>query len=373
MLLSFATVRGFREQITEKLNLIHGDFIIDATDNTETGEPRSFPITDIHAFSSLKKIEIVENVLPSFSKACILKSDDEIEGLIAKGVDRNKILAYLKGFNCESTNELSEFPIAISKSLAKKLNLNLNDDVKAVFFVQDSSGNNRPKARRFTIDALFETGIETVDNSMVVMDIQQMYRLYGTDSVISQLEIWTDKSINGIEKKNLRNQLYDCINLQKLRVNTSKEFSRTVFDWLAILNVNVVIILILMALVAIAAMCTTILILITEKTSFIGLIQSMGARSKDIRKVFVFQGLIIVILGLLLGNALAFGIGLGQNYFKWISLNQDIYFINHVVVSFNWMEVLLVNVGAIVLVYLSLFMPVNYIRKISPLKAIRFK
>jgi lipoprotein-releasing system permease protein len=156
-------------------------------------------------------------------------------------------------------------------------------------------------------------------------------------------------------------------------LNTLQEHNRLIFDWLSILNTNVLIILVLMALVAIFGMSTTLLILIIERTPLIGLLSAMGAKFGEIGKVFLSQAMGISLLGLVIGNVFAFVLIWGQNTFKWIHLNQEVYFIPYVKFEISTTEVILVDISAMLLIFLSLWLPARYIKKVDIIKAINFK
>jgi lipoprotein-releasing system permease protein len=194
--------------------------------------------------------------------------------------------------------------------------------------------------------------------------------LQPSDAKYSQMEIWVDSG-EDLEKK--RSQLLKELPTGYVRLNTLQEHNRLIFDWLSILNTNVLIILVLMALVAIFGMSTTLLILIIERTPLIGLLSAMGAKFGEIGKVFLSQAMGISILGLFIGNLLAFGLIWGQNTFKWIHLNQEVYFIPYVKFEISTTEVIFVDLSAMLLIFLSLWLPARYIKKVDIIKAINFK
>jgi lipoprotein-releasing system permease protein len=318
----------------------------------------------------IQKLPGVDRILFSSSKASIVKSDEEIEGIIAKGISKTQLKTYLGEFAIKTVVPEDEHWVAISKTLAKRLNVGLNDNLRLVFFVQDSTGNTRPRARKLTITTLFETGVDKVDANMVLLDESIVARMMPDNYSITQLEIWVKPGKNVAEVKR---SIQKIIDIKSVRVNSAEEFNRQIFDWLSILDLNVIILLCLITVVAITATCTTLLILMTERTAFIGLMQSMGARYADIQKIFIYQASIIAVAGILIGNFIAIGICMLQNHFKWLTLNQEVYFIKYVAMKINLLEVLTVDVFSIGLIYLSLYIPARYIKKIHPIIALKFK
>ena len=370
IVIAFATVRGFRDEIKHKISMVHGDLVVDAAVNVENSEP--IPLNDslIPNLQNIQKLPGVERILFSSSKASIIKSDEEIEGIIAKGISKNQLKKYLGEFAIEFEKPKDEYWIAISKTLAKRLNVGLNDNLRLVFFVQDSTGNTKPRARKLTVTTLFETGVDKVDANMVLLDESIVTRMMPDNFSVTQLEIWVKQ---GEEITEIKKNIQNIIDIKSVRVNSAEEFNRQIFDWLSILDLNVIILLCLITIVAITATCTTLLILMTERTAFIGLMQSLGARYTDIQKIFIYQASIIAIAGILIGNLIAIGLCMSQNHFKWLTLNQEVYFIKYVAMKVNVFEVLTVDIFAILMIYLSLYIPARYIKKIHPIIALKFK
>ena len=350
--------------------MVHGDLVVDAAANVENSEP--IPLNDslLPNLQAIKKLNGVDRVLFSSSKASIVKSDEEIEGIIAKGIAIHQLKQYLGEFAIKSEKPEDEHWVAISKTLAKRLNVDLNDNIRLVFFVQDSTGNTKPRARKLTVTTLFETGVDKVDANMVLLDESIVTRMMPENYSTTQLEIWV-KSGNNIA--DVKKSIQSVIDIKSVRVNSAEEFNRQIFDWLSILDLNVIILLCLITVVAITATCTTLLILMTERTAFIGLMQSLGARYSDIQKIFIYQASIIAIAGILIGNIIAIGLCLLQNHFKWLTLNQEVYFIKYVAMKVNVLEVVTVDVFSLLLIYLSLYIPARYIKKIHPIIALKFK
>ena len=370
MILAFATVRGFRDEIKHKISLVHGDFVLDASSNVENGDPQPFHDSLEKSILKLKSLKGIKNIILSSSKTSIIKSEEEIEGIIAKGIQRNDLKGYLGDFVVQSDVYENEFWVGVSTVLAKRLKVKLGDDLKLVFFVQDSLGNTKPRARKLTITTIFETGIERVDANMVLLDQSVVKMMLPANYGYTQAEIWVNQnaSLKGLKKEIAMN-----LNFQALRLNTAEEYNRQIFDWLSILDLNVIILLLLITVVAITATCTTLLILITEKTSFIGLMITLGARNNYIQRIFIYQASMIAFIGLMLGNIMALSLCYFQNRFKFLTLNQEVYFIKYVAMKVNISEVVLVNIGAFILIYLSLYLPARYIRKMNPITAIKFK
>ena len=371
MLLSIATLSGFKKEIQQKISNVQGDFIIDSGRNIESGEPFPLSNTDVATMLQIRDIPGVKRVIPSASKACIIKSEEDIEGLMAKGIDSTSTSYFNQAYHVirQTSRPYGQW-CWISENTAKRLNIDTGTAITVVFFVADEFGNSRPRARRLTVTAIYQTGIQKIDAQMILVDQNLLRAFFPDGKSFTQLEIWTD---NTIENNNIRKEILTSLPNAYIRLNTLQEYNRLIFDWLAILNTNVLIILVLMALVAITGMSTTLLILIIERTSNIGLLMAMGAKSKDISKMFVIQAMMIAVIGILLGNMLTLGVVYGQNNYHLISLNQDIYFIPYVKLSLSLFDWFWVDLAAIAVIGIALWLPAQYIRKIDLIKAITFK
>jgi lipoprotein-releasing system permease protein len=371
MLLSIATLKGFKYEIEKKISAVQGDFIIDSGRNIEAGEP--FPIHDSDIFLLLKyrKSPSLSRVIPSATKACVLKSENEIEGLMAKGIDSLDKTYFQKAYPLKRSIS-GEFLNGcwISQTTANRLNADTGDRITVVFFVNEDSGLNKPRARKLKILGIYETGVDKIDGQMLVLDKRTLEPFLPINHSYTQIEIWAaDKA----DLTSVRKELLLGLPSGFLRLNTLQEYNRMIFDWLAILNTNVLIILILMILVAITTMGTTLLILIIERTSSIGLLLALGAKSRDISKVFVYKAVWISLIGVLLGNLFAILTLWSQNTFHWIQLNQEIYFIPYVVLKLTVWDWLWVDMGALIIIAMSMLLPARFVRKIDIIKAIRFK
>jgi lipoprotein-releasing system permease protein len=375
MILTIATVKGFQNGIRDKVVKIHGSYIVDHAANVEGAEPLVISSMHLPEFmqkgSNSKELKNmgVSRAAISASKACIVKGEDDLDGMIAKGMELGDFNFGMGEFVIKSFRE----PIAgtwvyISQSLSDRLKLDTGDALTLVFFVNDSSGNGRPRAARPIIAGIFETGIEQIDNQVIYTGLDLVQKYTEVKPGFTQIELWESNngSLNPME---VAKQLDPGI----LRISDSKQFHRQIYDWLAILNTNVWVILILMAVVAIIAMSTILLILMVEKTSFVGIAQAMGSPISQIQKIFLWQSAIIVFFGVVIGDVIAVALCWIQDNYHYLTLNQDVYFVKYVMVDLEPMSVLWVNIGVVLASVLAALLPVQWIKRMTPSRAIRFQ
>ena len=375
MILTIATVKGFQNGIRDKVVKIHGSYIVDHAANVEGAEPLVISSMHLPEFmqkgSNSKELKNmgVSRAAISASKACIVKGEDDLDGMIAKGMELGDFNFGMGEFVIKSFRE----PVAgtwvyISQSLSDRLKLDTGDALTLVFFVNDSSGNGRPRAARPIIAGIFETGIEQIDDQVIYTGLDLVQKYTEVKPGFTQIELWESNngSLNPME---VAKQLDPGI----LRISDSKQFHRQIYDWLAILNTNVWVILILMAVVAIIAMSTILLILMVEKTSFVGIAQAMGSPISQIQKIFLWQSAIIVFFGVVIGDVIAVALCWIQDKYHYLTLNQDVYFVKYVMVDLEPMSVIWVNIGVVLASVLAALLPVQWIKRMTPSRAIRFQ
>lgn len=386
MIVTIATVTGFQNGIRDKVVKVHGNFIIDHAANVEGSEPLV-----IQSKSITKNLSIfpgIERIAISSSKACIIKGEDEIDGVVSKGMNwddfeysmgdyvkhRINFTPIINKSQISSGSEVNPKKVQsgswvyVSQSMADRMKLDTGQMVTLVYFIEDSMGNRRPRAARPLVAGIYETGIDQIDNHVVFVNRDLVQRYQKPSDGFTQIEIW-ESSNKSIDFLSLNAQLP----AGQLRISDSKQFHRQIYDWLAILNTNVWVIVILMALVSLIAMSTILLIIMVEKTSFIGVAQSMGASIASIQKVFIWQSGIIVIFGLIFGDLLAIGLCYFQQKTHFLTLNQEVYFVKYVMVHIDGTSIFLVNLGILLASILTAIVPVQWIKRMTPSKAIRFQ
>ncbi len=402
MIIAVSVVTGFQNEIRNKV--IGFGSHIQVTRFSLNNSYESDPIfIDTTLSNKIKNIEGVRHIQTFATKAGIIKTDKEIYGAVLKGVGNdfdwsffnNKII---EGKPFIASDSTSSSQTIISKYIANKLNLKVGDHLH-VYFIQ-----NPPRARNFEISAIYETGLEELDDKYILVDIKHIQKLNdwqasqigGYEVLLDNNELFnsTLKSFyldSGIPKliatitnsNDDNNDIYKD-NLDKIGekvyatagseidTKTIKELYSQIFDWLDLQNINVQIIIILMLLVAGINMISALLILILEKTNMIGILKAIGAKNTSIRKIFLYNAAYLTSLGLLWGNVIGISLCLLQYYFKIIPLDEQSYFVPSVPVDLNMANILFLNIGSLIVCMLMLIIPSGIVAKISPVKAIKF-
>ncbi len=229
---------------------------------------------------------------------------------------------------------------------------------------------NPPRKRKLTIVGIYKIGIESIDKGFVIGDI----------SLIRRLNNWQAKETGGIEVrikdfkllKTVADDVYSNLEV-RLKSRSVEESTPEIFTWLSLLDVNTKVLIILMLIVGVINMITALLIMILERTNMIGILKAMGMKNSSIRKIFLYNAIYLVGIGLFLGNILGLGLCFLQQYTHLFKLEQTNYYLDYVPIEVHFSDVLLLNLATVVICTLVLIVPSMLVSRISPLKAIRFK
>jgi lipoprotein-releasing system permease protein len=260
--------------------------------------------------------------------------------------------------------------VLISSAVADMLHLNVGDSFN-MYFIQDP-----PRARKFTIAAIYRTSLVEFDKLYIYADIKHVQRLNN----------WTTDQVSGFEvmlhdikqAPSASSQLREITaggftaDGSRLKVNPIQEKYNQIFDWLNLQDMNVIIIIVLMLVVAGFNMISGLLILILERTNMIGILKGLGSLDKSIRKIFIYQSGYLAIKGLLWGNLIGLLICFVQYKFNIITLDPESYYLDTVPINISIIHLLLLNLGTLASTLLFLLIPSMIIARVAPEKAIRF-
>ena len=378
LILSVAIVTGYKSEVGRKVIGFGSHLQIVNLDSNQSFETN--PISQNQAFlPELKNIEGVRHVQVFATKPGIIRTDEEIQGVVLKGIgpdfdwsffQENKVAG--EPFHVQDTIRSNK--AWVSKQMADLLKLKLGDDLK-MFFIPESE--SIPRQRKFQLAGIYKTSLEEFDRMFVLVDINHIRRLNNwKNDEVSGFEIMVnDFKQLSVQEKSVNNLLlrYTTPDSPVLKVESIKDKYRQIFDWLGLLDMNVWVILTLMVLVAGFNMVSSLLVIILERTQMIGILKAMGARNWSIRKVFLYFSVMLVLKALVIGNILGIGICLIQHYTHVFKLDPSSYYLEYVPVNLTVLHLVLLNVGTVIITTLMLLLPSYFITKVSPEKTIRFE
>ena len=366
MIVSFAILEGFRDEIRNKIFSFGAHLQISKydTNNSYEGAPISVNI----GISESDSIPGVKQIQAYARKTAIVKSEDEVLGVVLKGVGKDYDLSSMKqnlddGHLLSYNDTASSKEVMLSRRVAEKLKLKVGDEA-IFYFIQ-----NPPRARKLKIAGIFNTGLEEFDEVFVIGDIQLIRELNNwPDSIAGGMEVMLTnyKQIDQVADSVFDRMHYD-LQLEKITDRHAQ-----LFDWLQLLRKNVLIFLVLIVFVATFNMVSTVFIMIIERINMIGVLKAVGATDAQIRKVFYFRGLHLTLRGMLWGNIIGIGFCALQYYFKIIPLDPENYYMDTVPISWNFGVIVVLNIITLGMTMLSILIPASMIARIKPVKAIKF-
>ena len=368
MLISVAILQGFQKQVKDKVSGFGAHIQITGFNSNNSYEPSPVSLNDIN-LDSLKNIKGVKQIQSFGLKAGIIKTDDQIHGVVLKGVDKDYDWSFFKdklsvGHLPEIKNEGLSNEVLISANVARMLNVEAGDDLRMYFISENST-----RGRKFNVSGIYNTGLSEFDETYVFGDIGQIRRLNDWNSLtVSGVEIFIEP-FNELDR--VAESVYQTTGYN-LNNQTIKQLYPQIFDWIELQDVNVIIILILMALVSGITMISTLLILILERTRDIGILKAIGCNNISVRKIFIYASMYITGYGLLWGNVIALGLIWLQSATGVVPLPEESYFISYVPVNIGITEVLLINLATLFVCTFMMIIPSLVVKYISPVTALRY-
>ncbi len=370
MLIAVATGLGLKEEIKNKTVVFTGDLNITPFENNNSKiSIRPIQLSELNEkyWNDKESIKHIQRVV---SKAALVKSKTDFEGVIVKGVgvDYNweNLSSYMVSGRFPNTKDSLTSEILLTETLSKRLNVGVGDRITAYF--QSASKTGTPNTRVFKIVGLYETGFPDFDSTYLLGDIRHIQRInrWSADEV-GGFEVFLKKGAN-VEQQNLK--IYNALP-PHIDVISVDQIFPGLFEWISLFDFNIAVILFLMILVAVLNMTTALLILILERAKMIGLLKSMGAKNTLIQKVFLWNAIYIIFKGLVIGNVIGLGLLFGQQKFNWITLDPITYYVSEVPILLSLPNFLILNIGIVIICLFLLWIPSFVVSKIDPSKIMR--
>lgn len=380
MLISVSVMLGFKNQIRKKVIGFQSQLTIQPY---SISEPTMIPAIDFSPqLSSAIKSALPSgaSVTPSVTGTAILKTDDDFAGIIAKGITSGADLDFIasnivEGSAEDFVNDSTGYATIISRRIADRLGITAGDRISA-FFVSD----NGVRQRRLAIAAVYDTHFDDYDKSFIFVGIDMMRKVQGlTDNQATAIEITglnTDQDIDQAQSAlshALNMARYKGITSDVMTISNVRQSAAMYFNWLDLIDTNVVVILVLMTLVSGLTLISSLFIIVLERVNMIGILKAIGATNGLIRRIFIIVAERLVITGLIIGNVLSISFILLQEHFHFIPLDPEAYYLDSVPVEISWWWIAGINLAVIAISALILIVPSRIVSTISPAVAVRFE
>lgn len=374
MIITLAFVNGFQEKVADKIFGFWGHIRVQKYETGKSLISEELPLTKNTAVeNNIATTPGVVSYQSFATKSAVLESQNDIEGILIKGIEKNENHSALKQFLVagrwiQFTDSLYSKETLVSDAVAKALQIKINDTIKVHFVATNSDAQKT--YRKLVVVGFYHTGIDEYDKLFMIADI----------NLIRRINNWEPNQIGGYEVFINQYQNLDAISSALSNALPSEWMSKSIkevypniFDWLDIQDVNRNVVFIVMGIVALINLITCLLILMLERTNMIGLLKSMGATGWTIQKIFIVYASFITLAGVGFGLVIGLGICFLQQATGFITLDEASYYISVAPVKIIGWQVAAVCAGTSLVCFVSLFLPTLLIPKISPVKAIEFK
>ena len=372
MIMSVSILRGFRTDITNKV-VGFGSHITVHPYNGEGILSSGFSECDsinselLSLGSTLSAVPGVRKVQAYATKGGMVKTADQIHGIIFRGLESGYDTSFfasclvdgrLPRFDSASLNE-----VIISSDIAAKLALKVGDKMRTYFWHGESY-----RARAFVVCGIYRTDLTEMDELYVIGALQQVVRLND----------WPDGSVGGWEVlvddfNQLDRVCREIIMLLPfdLTAVSVREANPALFSWLDLLSGNITLILTIMCIVCAVAIISALLIMIFEKSSTIGVLKTLGATNRSIRRIFILRASRLIAQGIAIGDTVALALCYVQSHWQVVKLDAESYAMSHVPIELDWRIFLFVSIGTAAVCLVALLLPASHISKINPAATVK--
>ncbi len=382
MILSVVIVSGFKNEITQKIYALNSHLKVT---NAALGIDDNYSTVDAHDVSrAIQADSLLAGQLASVSlvaeKPAILKTDNDFKAVVYRGVDSGFDWTYLSqsltdGRVPNLDRGGDEREIAISKTLANQLQLKVGDKIFTYFI------DNEVKVRRSIIVGIYNTNFETFDKQYIMGNISLLQGVNGWNGFTGNYVGVTLRDPHSVPLDTVGYRLYGDLasynyahNSPTLyRVSQIENNNQSFFTWLGMLDMNVVIIITLMMIVSTFTLVAALLMIVLERIRMVGLLKSLGASNGAIKRIFIYLTTKLILRSLLIGNVVAIGMAVLQDKFHIVGLNAEAYYVSWVPVLIDVPTLALLDVGILVISYVTLLAPSHIVSTIKPSSTINFE
>lgn len=369
MILTICIVVGFKQTVTDNIAGFDAHMQVVSFEYNDSYDLSPISVSDT-MLACIGRCEHVTSASPFITKPGILKTDSAFMGIVLKGTD---YWSFFADKLVEGVLPIEPQQVLLSRAMARQLQLHVGDPVPC-YFIDDKD----VRARKLIISGLYDSGFSQYDDLFVVTPLETLRSIQKwEDHIYSGIDIRIDDVANmEVAFDDVCAKVENHVNEEDYSFYLVKQLyekNSTVFLWLDLLDMNVVIIIVLMLIVAGMNMVTGLIILILESVQLIGTLKALGANNSFIRRIFLTQASMLIVKGLIWGNVIGLGLAAMQYYFQLIPLESSVYYVNAVPIAFPWLWILLLNVIVVALGMLVLLLPSMIISKINPAKVMHFE
>lgn len=367
LLIALMIVHGFKAVIQEKTL----EFGPNITIETYGGQRIDQADTLIQW---VKDFDGVANAIPVLQGQGMVQRGNLVEGSFIKGVPNEGDLTGIPGFvkmgdfSLES-DENGRYGAVVGIRLARRLDLEVGSTITIFAARGLPSLDNQPSIAQFEVRGIYQTGIEQFDDVSVYLHIDQTRRLFEFDTQqasIIEVEVSEPDAISTVNE-----EINDVIFFPYYAASIYETYGN-IFAWINLQEQTIPIIIGVLVLIAAFNLIGAILMMVLERTRDIGILKTMGTTDKQIRRIFLFEGLLVAFWGLFIGILIALSFFWVQDTWQLIPLSEDNYYMAYAPVQIQAMDFVWVSMITLVLCLMASWLPAGVAARIPMLRVIAF-
>lgn len=380
MEITLAVVSGFKSEITRKITGFDSQITIERPYDYASGLQKEYISLSPEIMSSVPDIN-AEGVKASLSMQLpgMIKTDSDFAGTIFIGRDSKHDVTFersniINGVFPDYSDEAKQNDIVISGITANALGLSPGDKVFVYFFIDNSL-----KTRKVSIAGIYESYLSEYDKAIVYASMDFLQKVAGIDqSSGTHLELsGYDSEMIEAKGKEIEYELnYSSADGQLNKyypVTTIMQTGAMYFNWLSLLDTNVIVIFVLMLCVALFTLVSSLYLIVLDRIPTIGIMKSIGASKNWLSQLFVNIGMKLAVTGIIIGNAAGLGICILQQHTGFIGLDPEMYYLSQVPVKMEVLPMILLNLGMLLLSLLILYIPSRSAARIDATESMRYE
>ena len=367
LIITLAIVNGFSNEIEKRL-ITFGSHINVVT---FSGNPIQYP--DNSVLQQLDSIKFIVRVSPTFSKEALAKTRASLEGVLVNGVIPSKMKSQLEDYMSDGRffddNDSVKHPIVIGKKMSQLLSVKVGEKI-ALFGIDGMpTPGNSPNVIQGTVVGIYDTGMQGFDDLYIYLPLASVQNLFKVPGQINELNIETD------DLKKVESYVDYLENLLPWPYYSRSIYQNhySLFNWIALQQQMIPIIIVILVLIAIVNVIGTLLMIIVDRTSEIGVLRSLGASQNQILRIFLWEGGLLTVAGLIIGNVIGISFCLLEKQFNFIPLPAEAYYMNSVPILMTFSDVVVVNVITFILALITSFLPSFIAAKLNTIDILRFQ
>lgn len=377
IIVTLSVVVGFKRDISALVSSVASDIVV--TSPYSGGSASDLRIERSGGLESvLRANSNISHFSPFTAKEGVVKSADNVAGLLLKGVDSTFCdeafrRALVAGEMPRIGGEPRAKDILLSQEIAKKMDVEVGERIEMVF-IDDEGQVIRD---RFAISGIYHTGFEPVDNGIALTDMRNVAREYdGNANLVTGYEVWlNDPEQRGtvcasLSEDFLELYLAEGVDVEPFAID---ELYIDIFGWLATHDTNALVIIVIMLIVALLNITTALLINVLERQRMIGELRALGMPRGSIVGIFLFRVLFVIGRGMAWGIAFGITIAIVQHLWAVVPLPSAGYILATVPAALCWVEWGIAIVGTMIVAMAVMLLPALLAARVSPAKAIRYE